>query len=84
MVRIGKITDVKESDRTARAVFEDTGLVSGWLKVLASPPKVEVKTADGHTHDTEVKPWMPEVNDIVLVVYRDGFNEDGFVVGRCS
>lgn len=34
-----------------------------------------------HKHDLIIKPWMPRVNDTVLVLYLPVFNADGFVIG---
>lgn len=36
---------------------------------------------DRHKHDLIIKPWMPRVNDTVLVLYLPVFNADGFVLG---
>lgn len=34
-----------------------------------------------HKHDLIIKPWMPKVNDQVLVLYLPVFNGDGFILG---
>lgn len=34
-----------------------------------------------HAHTLVIKPWMPKINDTVLVLYLPIFNSDGFVLG---
>lgn len=34
-----------------------------------------------HKHDLIIKPWMPKVNDIVLVLYLPVRNGDGVILG---
>lgn len=34
-----------------------------------------------HRHKLIIKPWMPKVNDMVLVLYFPVFNGDGVVLG---
>ena len=34
-----------------------------------------------HRHKLIIKPWMPKVNDLVLVLYFPMFNGDGIVLG---
>lgn len=36
---------------------------------------------ESHFHSLTIKPWMPLVNDTVLVLYLPVFNGDGFVLG---
>lgn len=64
MVQIGIVTALDTEDRRCRVKFPDTGMTSGWLRVLR------------HGLD-----WMPNINDVVLIVYIPVFNSDGFVVG---
>lgn len=98
LVRIGTVTAVDAGKRQARVKFEDTGLSSGWLYVLAAPPSVPDYNApqrtefeeggsgetayESHSHSLIIKPWMPKVNETVLTLYLPGDNADGFVLGR--
>ena len=34
-----------------------------------------------HSHEIIIKPWMPKINDTVLVLYLPVLNADGFVLG---
>lgn len=88
MIRIGKVNDVKDEERTARVFFEDTKVMSGWLKVIASPPFIpgkdvpqETESADGHRHSLVIKPWMPSVGDKVLCIFLPCFDGDGYILG---
>lgn len=74
LVRIGTVTAVDKGKRLARVKFQDAGITSGWLPVLAAPPSIPA-------HDP-VTPWMPKVNDTVLTLYLPVFNGDGFILGR--
>ena len=38
-------------------------------------------TFANHKHNLVIKPWMPRVNDTVLVLYLPVSNGDGFVLG---
>ena len=65
----------------------------GWLYVLASRPYIPdydarpQQTEDGgnaasHRHDLTIKPWMPQVNATVLVLYLPVEGGDGFILGE--
>lgn len=98
LVRIGTVTAVNLGKRQARVKFEDSGITSGWLAVLATPPyipsydgpqRTEYESGGSgdaafanHKHDLIIKPWMPKVNDCVLTLYLPVFNGDGFILGR--
>ena len=87
LVRIGTVTDVRESDYTARVKFQDCGMTSGWLHVLKNHPFIpdanqqQTEMSDGHRHSLVVKPWLPSINDTVVVLYLPVFNADGFILG---
>ena len=67
MVRVGVVSSRDSSEHKVRCFFPDRGnVMSGWLFVLKSP---------GSSSS------LPSVNDRVLVVYPDGFNMDGYVMG---
>ena len=89
-LRIGKVTDINEADRTVRVYFEDVKIASDWLKVIVNTPSASNSDTprtgvsgndDPHYHDISFIPWFPKIGDIVLCVYNTGFNEDGFVIG---
>lgn len=98
LVRIGTVTDTDEGKRLARVKFQDTGITSDWLYVLASrpyipdysgPQQTEARAGgagypqfESHTHDLVIKPWMPKVNATVLCIYLPVFNADGFILGE--
>jgi phage baseplate assembly protein gpV len=51
LVRIGIVSVVDSSARKARVIFDDIGLVSGWLSVLQRPQTgVYVSPDNEHTH----------------------------------
>lgn len=97
LVREGMVTAVDNNKRLARVKFQDTGITSAWLKVLSNQPyipgynqpqRTEYESGgsgdaafESHKHDLVIKPWMPKVNDTVLVLYLPVFNGDGFVLG---
>ena len=70
LVRIGTVMNV--SGRYCRVKFRDTGIDSGWLRIVSMPPGVP---------DTTVSPWAPAINDTVLCLYLPVENGDGFVIG---
>lgn len=89
MVRVGIVTAVDGSARMARVKFEDDNENSGMLYVLASPPFIpgpdspqHTGAAEGHEHPLEILPWMPKVNDTVLVLYLPVDDSDGYILGR--
>ena len=69
LVQIGTVSDVDNGKRRARVILKETGHTSGWLSFAS------------HKHDLIIKPWMPKVNDQVLVLYLPVFNGDGFILG---
>lgn len=97
VIRIGQVTDVNTADGTVRVHFPDVDIVSGWLKVIKSPPfipqsKVEQRTENesggsgeesfaSHSHKVIISPWMPEIGETVLCIYGDEWNGDGYVLG---
>ena len=91
LVRVGTVTAINLDERTARVKFQDTGITSGYLKVLSNQPYIPDydvpqcteldATIGSHKHNLIIKPWMPHVNDTVLVLYLPVFNADGFVLG---
>lgn len=98
LVRRGIVTDVNKKKRRARVRFEDEDLPSGELRVLSSPPFIpkvgetqKTEPAAGgsgdaafaeHSHEVRVTPWLPRVNDTVLVLYLPAHDSDGYILGR--
>ncbi len=97
LVQVGTVTDVNNARRIARVKFHDTGIISAWLRVLRSPPfipdydvpqRTEFEAGgagdsafERHKHDLIIKPWMPKVNETVLVVYLPVKESDGYIIG---
>lgn len=98
LVRIGTVTWTDPVRRLARVKFQDTGLPSGLLPVLASRPCIPdygvpqrteheeggsgAAAYERHKHDLIIKPWMPRVNAIVLCLYLPVWNGDGYILGE--
>lgn len=97
IVREGKVTAVNESKRIAKVWFDSMGIESDWLPVLITrdfipdydvPQRTEFEAGGSgdpafasHKHDLIIKPYMPKVNDLVLVLYFPVFNGDGVILG---
>lgn len=97
IVREGKVTAVNNDKRIAKVWFDAMGIESGWLPVLINrdyipdydvPQRTEYESGgsgdaafESHKHDLIIKPWMPRVNDKVLVLYFPVFNGDGVILG---
>lgn len=82
MIQVGIVTDTDTKNRKVRVKFKDVNLTSDWLCILRQEPSVDVDNlTDGNSVALRITPWMPKVNDTVLVVYLPIFNSDGFVIG---
>ena len=97
IVREGKVTAVDNGKRIAKVWFDSMGIESDWLPVLITrdfipdydvPQRTEFKAGGSgdpalasHKHDLIIKPYMPKVNDLVLVLYFPVFNGDGVILG---
>lgn len=85
-LRIGKVSAVDMGSLSARVMFYADSITSGWLKVVQSPTAV---TATGKVteedKEVEITPkvaaWFPVVGEMVLCIYDDYFNGDGFIIG---
>lgn len=97
VIRLGIVTNVDDGRRLARVKFPDEDLPSDWLPVLASPPFIPARGAqqtgitgggsgyaafEKHDHPLTISPWMPDVNDQVLVAFSQTEDGDGFILGR--
>lgn len=98
LVRIGTVTVTDPVKRVARVKFQDTGMTSGFLYVLANrpyipdydvPQRTEYKGGgsgypayEEHAHPNIIKPWMPKVNATVLTLYLPVLDADGFILGE--
>ncbi len=67
-VREGTVTAVNNEKRVAKVWFDALGIPSDWLPVLI-------------TGGFMSEPYMPEVNEKVLVLYFPVFNGDGVILG---
>ena len=97
IVRIGKVTAVDSGKHIARVWFDALGIESGWLPVLITKDYIpdygdlqRTEYEEGgsgetafarHKHNLVIKPWMPKVNEMVLVLYIPVFNGDGVILG---
>ena len=97
IVREGKVTAVDNGKRIAKVWFDSMGIESDWLPVLITrdfipdydvPQRTEFEAGGSgdpdyadHKHKLVIKPYMPKVNDLVLVLYFPVFNGDGVILG---
>lgn len=97
IVREGKVTAVNNGKRIAKVWFDALGIESDWMPVLINrdfipdydvPQRTEFEAGgsgdpafESHKHDLIIKPYMPKVNDLVLVLYFPVFNGDGVILG---
>lgn len=97
IVREGKVTAVNNDKRIAKVWFDALGIESDWLPVLITrdfipdydvPQRTEYEAGGAgaaayasHKHDLIIKPYMPKVNEKVLVLYFPIFNGDGVILG---
>ena len=97
IVRIGKVTAVDGGRHIARVWYEAMGTESGWLPVLVNQVSIpsagtsqrteyeggpdNYMLLENHKHDLTIAPWMPKVNEMVLVLYIPVFNGDGVILG---
>lgn len=95
MVRVGVVSDVNTTAKTARVIFPDSSdLVSGWLYVIQRPGgTVEGSGSHAHSYDggttgyggwhthTMNNNWMPAVKDRVLCLMMCGSETDGYILG---
>lgn len=97
IVREGTVTAVNNDKRIAKVWFDALEIPSGWMPVLITrdfipgydgPQQTEEKAGgsgeaafDSHSHPLIIKPYMPKVNDKVLVLYFPVFNGDGVILG---
>ncbi len=98
LVRVGTVTATAPASRVARVKFQDLGVTSDWLPVVASRPYIrdydgpqETEARSGgagyalfesHTHSLRIRPWMPKINATVLCIYIPVFNANGFILGE--
>lgn len=97
IVREGKVTAVNHDKRIAKVWFDALGFESDWMPVLINrdfipgyegPQRTEYEqggtgaaTFENHKHELIIKPYMPVVNEMVLVLYFPVFNGDGVILG---
>lgn len=93
IVREGKVTAVDNTKHIAKVWFDALGIQSDWMPVLVNNDflpdygagqRTEYEaggTFERHKHDLIIKPYMPVVNERVLVLYFPVFNADGVILG---
>lgn len=84
MVRVGTVSSVNESTRTARVFFPDVEIMSGELKIIKSPPFIPRKNVPQQCEagcPIVISPWLPDPGDTVLCLYDFTFNGDGYILG---
>ena len=88
MVRVGTVTDIKPDSREARVFFPNKNIVSGWLKVIKSPPFIpdrsnpqKTEETAEHSHEVKISPYLPDVGDKVLCLFYPIADGDGFILG---
>ena len=96
IVREGNVTAVDNGKRIAKVWFDALEIESDWMPVLINrdyipdydvPQRTEFEAGgsgaayESHKHDLIIRPWMPKVNDLVLVLYFPVFNGDGVILG---
>ncbi|MEG1491130.1 MAG: hypothetical protein RR394_02680 [Oscillospiraceae bacterium] len=94
LVRVGKVSSVNSTNKTARVVFGSLGgMVSGDLPVLqTNGAAVSVSTTSltygtetkSHAHSATIGSWLPRVGQSVVCLYVPVFNGDGFIIGGLS
>lgn len=84
IVRVGQTSSVNAGNMTARVKIPDQGIVTGDLKIAKKTPKIEIKTESGSCPadcKLEIKPWIPEVGEWVLCIFKPDGEGDGFILG---
>ena len=84
IIRIGTVSSVNASERTARVKFESLDdMVSGPLRVLQRDGcDLKISVNEGHNHSASVTVfWMPKVGETVLCLYLPMFNGGGVILG---
>ncbi|MDD3040504.1 hypothetical protein [Bacteroides sp.] len=69
---------------TARVKIQDTGTVTGDLKIVQNKPTVVIELEKG-TCEGEFKavvsPWKPTVGQWVVCIFKPDGDGDGFILG---
>lgn len=97
MVRVGIVTAVDNGKRLVQVQYRETETLSGWIPVLINRdfiPDYNGTQRTGsraggsgdasfasHDHELTIRPWMPKVNEQVLVLYEPIRDGQGFVLG---
>ena len=97
MVRVGVVSDVDTANKKIRVYYPAlSNMVSDWLFVLQRPfhgaanfapfhVGVQIGEAEEHSHPAYVSygdnVWLPKIDESVLVLYPEGCNTDGYVLG---
>ena len=97
IVREGKVTAVDNGKRIAKVWFDSMGIESDWLPVLITrdfipdydvPQRTEFEAGGSgdpafasDKHYMIIKPYVPKVKHLRLVLYFPVFNGDGVILG---
>lgn len=81
-IRIGKVSSVNSTKRTARVVFEDKDeMVSAELPVIATIPEIKSVDSQNGKCTLEIRAWLPYVEQMVVVALLPNGGGDGFIIG---
>lgn len=81
---IGIVSSVNTSKMTARVKIQDTGTVTGDLRILQNKPTVTLELVGGTCegeYKIKVSPWIPKVGQWVACLFKPGGDGDGFILG---
>lgn len=82
VIRIGKVSSVDTGKKMARVVFEDKdNVVSAELPVLVNTPTIKAKDSQEGECTLDIKPWLPKVEQMVVVAYLPSGGGDGVILG---
>lgn len=84
LVTIGIVSSVNTANMTARVKIQDTGTVTGDLKIVQNTPTAELKLESGTcegNYKVIISPWKPKVGQWVLCIFKPGGDGDGFILG---
>ena len=71
LLRVGKVSDSNYGDRTVRVYFPDVDIMSGWLKVVKSPPfiperHVTQKTESASYASEEAEAFKAHTHQVII------------------
>lgn len=84
IVRVGIVSNVNTAKKTARVKIQDQGIVTGDLKIVQNTPTLEIEIKSGSCpaeREVVVKPWIPNVGQWVVCLFKPDGEGDGFILG---